>query len=75
MEQPLEVVPFAGEVARICASLVFGFQDSLDDGEVAEFSALREAVDRSLAGSELAKSRAAQALTTIMIPEALDYPA
>ena len=39
------------------------------------YAKVRAEVDRSLTGSELAKSRAAQALTSIMIPEALDYPA
>ena len=31
-------------------------------------------VDESLAGTRLAKDRAAKCLTTVMIPEALDYP-
>jgi hypothetical protein len=31
-------------------------------------------VDASLAGSRLAKDRAADALVQVMIPEALDYP-
>lgn len=64
----------AGEVGRICASLVFGFEAEMGDGEAATFADLRNTVDRSLAGAEMAKSRAAQSLTTIMIPEALDYP-
>jgi len=38
------------------------------------FSKLRMKVDASLAGSRLAKDRAAEALTKVMIPEALDYP-
>jgi len=64
----------AGEVSRICANLVFGFQDSPDEEEAAEFAARRDAIDRSLCGSELAKARAARSLTSLMIPEALDYP-
>ena len=40
----------------------------------AAFAALRTAVDESLAGTRLAKDRAAKCLTTVMIPEALDYP-
>ena len=71
----VQVARSAGEVSRICAKLVFGFQDTMDENEAAEFSALRNAVDRSLLGSELAKARAAQSLTSLMIPEALDYPA
>lgn len=65
----------AGEVSRICASLVYGFQEKLDEADAAAFAAMRTAIDRSLTGCELAKSRAARALTSIMIPEALDYPA
>jgi hypothetical protein len=38
------------------------------------FAKLRLKVDASLAGSRLAKDRAAEALTKVMIPEALDYP-
>ena len=37
-------------------------------------AALRSALDTALFGSGLAKDRAANALTTVMIPEALDYP-
>jgi alkylation response protein AidB-like acyl-CoA dehydrogenase len=39
-----------------------------------EFSRLRSRLDRCLTGSMLAKDRAAEALTKVMIPEALDYP-
>jgi hypothetical protein len=81
----------AGEVARICAELVYGFnavcaqdkgtcccqQDTgngLPSGAIEAFAKLRLRVDVSLAGSHLAKDRAAEALTKVMIPEALDYP-
>jgi alkylation response protein AidB-like acyl-CoA dehydrogenase len=40
-----------------------------------EFARLRVRVDGCLTGSQLAKDRAAEALTKVMIPEALDYPA
>jgi alkylation response protein AidB-like acyl-CoA dehydrogenase len=43
--------------------------DSLD-----QFSRLRVRMDGCLTGSQLAKDRAAEALTKVMIPEALDYP-
>jgi hypothetical protein len=36
--------------------------------------ALRTKVDASLAGSRLAKDRAAESLAHVMIPEVLDYP-
>jgi alkylation response protein AidB-like acyl-CoA dehydrogenase len=63
----------AGEASRICAELVYGFNAS---GQVLEpFAALRSRIDASLAGTRLAKDRAADALAQVMIPEALDYPA
>ncbi len=72
----------AGESSRICAELVYGYLESdpvpAGNGAGAErapFAALRAKLDASLAGSRLAKDRAAAALTTVMIPEALDYPA
>jgi hypothetical protein len=40
-----------------------------------QFSRLRTRLDGCLTGSQLAKDRAAEALTKVMIPEALDYPA
>src|ERR1035437_8001378 len=53
--------PKAGPCARF---------DGLD-----QFSRLRARMDGCLTGSQLAKDRAAEALTKVMIPEALDYPA
>ncbi|HYW48827.1 MAG TPA: acyl-CoA dehydrogenase family protein [Bryobacteraceae bacterium] len=40
-----------------------------------QFARLRARMDGCLTGSQLAKDRAAEALTKVMIPEALDYPA
>ena len=40
-----------------------------------EFVRLRTKLDGCLTGCRLAKDRAAEALTQVMIPEALDYPA
>ncbi|MCE9613543.1 MAG: acyl-CoA/acyl-ACP dehydrogenase [Lentisphaerae bacterium] len=116
----------AGEVGRICAELVYGYDrhpawecdlrgncttailaDALDQAMpgysmIAEalsreftdqplppdkagpcvcmrateaFSRRRTKLDGCLTGARLAKDRAAQALTQVMIPEALDYPA
>jgi hypothetical protein len=39
-----------------------------------EFAKLRTKVDSCLSGIRLAKDRAADALSKVMIPEALDYP-
>lgn len=39
-----------------------------------EFARMRLKLDGCLTGSRLAKDRAAEALTRVMIPEALDYP-
>ena len=115
----------AGEVGRVCAELVFGYNrhpawddascaacfaaDDLDalegmipglagaartysdvtetgqqhpakagpcvcfDG-LADFTQLRLRLDGCLTGARLAKDRAAEAVTKVMIPEALDYP-
>lgn len=118
----LQAARAAGEVGRICAELVYGYQrhpswdgDSVacyraDDLTVLEsimpgmdsvardvvesngshpakagpcahfegmrrFLRLRAKLDCCLTGAMLAKSRAAEALTKVMIPEALDYPA
>jgi alkylation response protein AidB-like acyl-CoA dehydrogenase len=116
----------AGEVGRVCAELVYGYNrhpawdtegcaacyqaDDLealetlipgisslargytdvveDDGShpakagpcvrftgLDQFARLRARMDGCLTGSQLAKDRAADALTKVMIPEALDYPA
>jgi len=113
----------AGEVGRICAALVFGYNrhpawdgpgcescfnwnDLVElegtmaglasmAGDVTEengshppkagpcasfagyetFTRLRARLDGCLTGAQLAKDRAAHALTGVMIPEALDYPA
>ncbi|HTS61022.1 MAG TPA: acyl-CoA dehydrogenase family protein [Candidatus Acidoferrales bacterium] len=116
----------AGEVGRVCAELVFGYNrhpawdtegcascyqaeelecmealipgisglargytDVIEAGGAHEskagpcvrfhgleqFAALRMRMDGCLTGSQLSKDRAAEALTKVMIPEALDYPA
>jgi hypothetical protein len=71
----VQVARAVGEVGRISAELVYGYAASAGEaGASAEFQKLRAKVDGSLAGSRLAKDRAAKALTQIMIPEALDYP-
>jgi alkylation response protein AidB-like acyl-CoA dehydrogenase len=113
----------AGEVGRVCAELVFGYNrhpawdtegcatctedletmeclipgiaglaagytDVIEAGGhheakagpcvrfdgLDQFSRLRMRMDGCLTGSQLAKDRAADALTKVMIPEALDYP-
>jgi hypothetical protein len=40
----------------------------------ADFRTLRAKLDGCLTGAYLAKDRAAEALSKVMIPEALDYP-
>jgi hypothetical protein len=42
--------------------------------EVEPFARLRLRLDACLTGSRLAKDRAAEGLSKVMIPEALDYP-
>jgi alkylation response protein AidB-like acyl-CoA dehydrogenase len=110
----------AGEVARICAELVYGYNrhpawdeearaacynaqdldalegiipglagcvvdvaDAHPDKEgpcascqgVSDFRTFRVKLDGCLTGAKLAHDRAAEALSKVMIPEALDYPA
>lgn len=43
-------------------------------GENSTFQRLRNQLDLCLTGSQMAKDRAARALSKVMIPEALDYP-
>ncbi len=71
-----QVARAAGEVGRICAELVYGYNrpPASDSAGLEEFARQRAKLDASLAGSRLAKDRAADALTQVMIPEALDYP-
>jgi alkylation response protein AidB-like acyl-CoA dehydrogenase len=72
----------AGEVGRICADLAYGYhRHPPEEGPCAvcegleAFQELRKRLDCCLTGAQLAKDRAAEALSTVMIPEALDYPA
>ena len=62
----------AGEAARICADLVHGY--AVPGTDCREFDTLRTAVDKTLTGLGAARERAGEALTQVMIPEALDYP-
>jgi alkylation response protein AidB-like acyl-CoA dehydrogenase len=63
----------AGEAIRVCADVVYGFGAATPE-QKAEFAALRAKAEEALAGTKLAKDNAAKCLTTLMIPEALDYP-
>ena len=65
----------AGEVGRICSNLVFSYAPDPEAEDLAGFDQLRAIMDRMTAGAGLAKDRAANALTGVMIPETLDYPA
>jgi len=65
----------AGEVSRICSNLVFAYAPDGNAEELNVYDRLRAAMDRLMAGSGLAKDRAAIALTGVMIPQTLDYPA
>ncbi|MCQ2393236.1 MAG: acyl-CoA/acyl-ACP dehydrogenase [Kiritimatiellae bacterium] len=67
------VADVAGEAAKICTGVVYGFGAATAEDKAA-FAALRATLDEAQAGTRLAKDRAAKCLTTVMIPEALDYP-
>jgi len=80
----------AGEVARICTELVYGFNTcecdepsgQIEDAptkccgrdDLAEFRELKAKVDICMSGARMAKDRAGSAMADVMIPEALDYP-
>ena len=118
----VQIARAAGEVGRICAELVYGYDrhpawddearrqcytvedvEQLEDlipglgccavdvvgadgshpakagpcarcQNLPDFAALRVKLDGCLTGTRLAKDRAAEALSKVMIPEALDYP-
>ena len=69
-------------------SVAYGYSDVVDNdgshplkrgpcalmGGLEPFISLRSKLDGCMTGCRLAKDRAAQALTRVMIPEALDYP-
>jgi alkylation response protein AidB-like acyl-CoA dehydrogenase len=76
------VMPGIASMARGCTDVVEADgSHPLKAGPCARFegletfSNLRVRLDGCLTGSRLAKDRAAEALTRVMIPEALDYPA
>ena len=62
----------AGEVGKICAELVYGYQSAAT--ALKPFAELRAKTDASLVGIRFSKDRAAEAVAQVMIPEALDYP-
>ncbi len=62
----------AGEVGKVCAELVYGYQSSVT--ALKPFAELRAKTDASLVGVRFSKDRAAEAVAQVMIPEALDYP-
>ena len=82
LEDLESLVPGMDSVARACTDVIeadgshpfkAGPCAQFDGLEV--FSRLRQRLDGCLTGSQLAKDRASEALTRVMIPEALDYPA
>jgi hypothetical protein len=66
----------AGESARLCAEVVFGYQThkTVQEDVFAHFHQMQARIHEGLAGSRLAKDHAGESLTKVMIPEALDYP-
>ena len=69
----VQIARAVGEVGRIGAELFYGYGSATEE-KAAEFQKLRAKADASLAGARLSKDRAAKALGSVMIPEALDYP-
>jgi hypothetical protein len=72
------VFGYRQEVPGQCACQAHGddvtFEPCIQTKGLEEFLALRSHVDGCMTGCRRAKERAAQALTGVMIPEALDYP-
>jgi len=70
------VLRASGEVSRIVAELVYGYEapGSVPPG-AREFDEVRGRAERALAGLRMSKDRAAEGISKVMIPEALDYPA
>ncbi len=69
----------AGEVGKICADLIYGYQPSSGccstaNAELKAFAELRAKTDACFSGLRFSKDRAAEAVAQVMIPEALDYP-
>ncbi|MFA5167065.1 MAG: acyl-CoA dehydrogenase family protein [Candidatus Omnitrophota bacterium] len=69
----------AGEVGKICADLVYGYQASNGccsevNADLKTFAELRAKTDACFSGLRFSKDRAAEAVAHVMIPEALDYP-
>ena len=69
----VQVTHAAGEVDKVCSSLVFGYATDETEG-LDEIESAQRTLDRSLRGFGAAKEAAAEALIDVMIPEALDYP-
>jgi alkylation response protein AidB-like acyl-CoA dehydrogenase len=76
------IIPGIGGSARTCADVTEANEPHpLKAGPCVKFAGLeafvrlRAKLDGCLTGARLAKDRAADALTKVMIPEALDYPA
>jgi alkylation response protein AidB-like acyl-CoA dehydrogenase len=76
------IIPGIGSLARGCTDVVEADgSHAAKAGPCArfdgleQFSRLRVRMDGCLTGSRLAKDRAGEALTRVLIPEALDYPA
>lgn len=65
----------AGEAIRLCSELVYGYATNPAGASFDTFDALRTKIERLGVGVGLAHDRAAEALTRLTIPEALDYPA
>ncbi len=63
----------AHAAAQICSELYYGSASTLpESGDI--LTPLLQQLNANIAGVHPARDRAAEALTTVMIPEALDYP-
>ena len=69
----IQAVRAAGEVSRTMTELFRGYSPDVSEAEE-DFMRLRRKVDKALSGSCFARERAGVSLSSVMIPEVLDYP-
>jgi len=68
----IEAARAAKEAAGLCSELFYGYD--IQDQDEATFLKLKNETEKQMTGVGYARERAAEALTQVMIPEALDYP-
>jgi hypothetical protein len=68
-----QAVRSVGEVLKTCTKLFFGVKEQCSDA-TDEFLNIKNEAEKSISGSLSSAYRAGEAISNVMIPEALDYP-